>query len=61
MKKLNVRLMAVLLVVVLLTMVGVVVVHRLQLWRNAGGLAKLAAQRLADGRPDDALVLYSRV
>lgn len=60
MKKVNVRLMAVLLVVVLLTMVGVVVVHRLQLWRNAGGLAKLAAQRLADGRPDDALVLYSR-
>lgn len=60
MKKVNVRLMVALLVVVVLTMVGVVVVHRIQLWRNAGGLARLAAERLADGRKDEALALYSR-
>jgi tetratricopeptide (TPR) repeat protein len=60
MKKVNLRLMVALLAVVLVTMVGVVVVHRIQLWRNAGGLARLAAQRLADGRKDEALGLYSR-
>ncbi|NBV46091.1 MAG: hypothetical protein EBR86_10765 [Planctomycetia bacterium] len=60
MKKVNVRLMVALLVVVLLTLVAVVVVHRMQLWRNAGGLSRLAAQRLEDGRSDEALVLYSR-
>jgi tetratricopeptide (TPR) repeat protein len=60
MKKVNVRLLVALLVVVLLTMVGVVVVHRIQLWRNAGGLARLAAERLEEGRKDEALSLYAR-
>jgi len=60
MKRFNVALLVGLLVVVLATMIGVVVVHRFQLWRNAGGMKRLAAQRLAEGRRDDALILYSR-
>ena len=60
MKKFNLRLFLLLLAIVVVSGVGVVGLHRFQVARNAGGLAKLARTKLAEGKNGEALALFSR-
>lgn len=60
MKQVNVRLLLILVAITLAGLVGVFLLHRLQVNRNAGSLAKLARLRLSEGRKDEALNLFAR-
>lgn len=59
-KRINIQLLVALVATVLIGIVGVAVVHRIQLRRNASGLAALARAKVAEGRPAEAVVLYAR-
>jgi cellulose synthase operon protein C len=60
MKTVNVRLLLLLMAVVVGGIVGVFLLHRFQVNRNAGSLAKLARLRLSEGKKDEALMLFAR-
>jgi len=59
-KRVNVRFLLVLLVVACLVGVGVVLLNRYQVSRNAGSLVTMARQKLDDGKLYEALALYGR-
>lgn len=60
MKRINLKLLLVLAAVAVLAVVAVYVVRRIQVNRNAGGLAKMARQRLEEGKAGEALKLLQR-
>jgi tetratricopeptide (TPR) repeat protein len=60
MKTVNIRLLLLLVAVVVGGIVGVFLLHRYQVNRNAGSLAKLARLRLSEGKKDEALMLFAR-
>ena len=59
-RKLNTRVLAILLVVGISVAAAVYGIHRYQVHRNAGGLASLARAKLADGKKEDAAMLFAR-
>ena len=60
MKQINRRLLIGIIVLAMATVGGIYALHRYQLYRNAGGLAKLARLRLTEGRKAEAMELFSR-
>ena len=60
MKRVNVRLLLVLVTLAVVGLVGTYALHRFQVSRNAGSLAKLARTKLEEGDRDEALSLLSR-
>ncbi|NDC63086.1 MAG: hypothetical protein EBZ59_03675 [Planctomycetia bacterium] len=60
MKQVNRRLLIAIVLLSAAAVGSVYALHRFQLYRNAGGLAKLARLRLAEGRKTEALELFSR-
>jgi len=59
-KRVNFKLLLGLAVGLVVLAVGVFVLHRFQVNRNAGGLASLARQRLKEGKTGEALGLFNR-
>ena len=59
-KQLNVRVLVALLAVAGAVAVTVSVVHRMQIARNAGGLARLARAKVEEGKTGEAIGLFSR-
>lgn len=59
-KRVNLKLLLGLVVGVVICVAGVFGLHQYQVARNAGGLAKLARLRLAEGKVGEALGLFSR-
>jgi tetratricopeptide (TPR) repeat protein len=59
-KRINLRLLVAIAVAVLIGIVGVAVVHRIQVRRNASGLAALARLKVTEGQPGEAIMLYAR-
>jgi len=59
-KRVNVRLLIGILAVGVATAVSIGIVHRVQVSRNAGGLAKLARAKLEAGKNDEAMGLFAR-
>jgi len=59
-KTVNIRVLVLLMVVVVGGFVGVLLLHRFQVNRNAGSLAKLARLRLSEGKKDESLMLFAR-
>ena len=59
-KRINLRLLVAIAVAVLIGIVGVAVVHRIQVRRNASGLAALARLKVTEGPPGEAIMLYAR-
>lgn len=60
MKRVNLTLLLTLTVAVVVAVVGIVVLRRFQILRNAGGLVPLARQRLEEGKAGEALQLFQR-
>ena len=60
MKKVNLRFVLILFALVVGSVVGIFFLHRFQVSRNAGSLAKLARAKLAEGKNVEALNLLSR-
>jgi tetratricopeptide (TPR) repeat protein len=60
MKKVNLRLVLILVGVFVGGVVGVYFLHKFQVARNAGSLAKLARAKLAEGKSGEALTLFNR-
>lgn len=60
MKRINLKFLIILVVAVVSLLVGVVLLRRFQVLRNAGNLAKLAKQRLDEGKPAEAAQIYAR-
>lgn len=60
MKTVNIRVLLLLVALVVGGFVGVFLLHRFQVNRNAGSLAKLARLRLSEGKKDEALMLFAR-
>lgn len=60
MKRINLKFLFVLVAVVVGLLVGLVMLRRFQVSRNAGNLAKLAKQRLDEGKPAEAIQIYGR-
>lgn len=60
MKKVNLRLVLILVGVVVGGVIGVYFLHKFQVSRNAGSLAKLARAKLAEGKSGEALTLFNR-
>lgn len=60
MRKVNLRLLLILVAVVVGGIVGVYALHRFQVTRNAGSLAKLAREKIAEGKNGEALNLFAR-
>jgi len=60
MKQVNVRLLILLVGMVALGILGTYFLHRFQVARNAGGIAKLAQAKLDEGKADEAIGLYAR-
>ena len=60
MKRINLRLLLILIAVAAVATVGVFFLHRFQVARNAGSLAKLARLRLSEGKRDEAIGLFGR-
>lgn len=60
MKKVNLRFVLLLVAVLVGGVVGVFFLHRFQVTRNAGSLAKLARAKLSEGKNGEALNLFSR-
>lgn len=59
-KRINLRLLFGLFIGLVALVVGVAVLHRIQVNRNAGSLAKLARQRLNEGKTGEAIGLFAR-
>jgi tetratricopeptide (TPR) repeat protein len=59
-KRVNLKLLLTLVAATVIAVVGVYFLRRFQITRNAGGLAKLARQRLDEGKPAEALLLFQR-
>ncbi|MFM9197219.1 MAG: tetratricopeptide repeat protein [Planctomycetia bacterium] len=59
-KQLNIRVLLALLAVAAAVAVTIAVVHRLQIARNAGGLARLARAKVEEGKPAEAIGMFSR-
>jgi tetratricopeptide (TPR) repeat protein len=59
-KRVNLTLLLALTVAVGIAIVGTFFLRRFQIQRNAGGLAKLARQRLDEGKSGEALLLFQR-
>ena len=60
MKRVNLTLLLALTVTVVVAVVGIFFLRRFQILRNAGGLAKLARQRIDEGKSAEALLLFQR-
>lgn len=60
MKKVNLRFVLILVGVLVGGIVGIYFLHRFQVTRNAGSLAKLARAKLSEGKNGEALTLFSR-
>lgn len=60
MKKVNLRLLLVLVTVFVGGVVGTYFLHKFQVTRNAGSLAKLARTKLAEGKTGEAITLFNR-
>lgn len=60
MKQVNIRLLLILVAITVASLGGVFLLHRFQVNRNAGSLAKLARLRLSEGKNDEALNLFAR-
>jgi tetratricopeptide (TPR) repeat protein len=59
-KRINLKFLLILVTAVVGLLVGVVLLRRFQVSRNAGNLAKLAKQRLDEGKPAEAIQIYGR-
>jgi cellulose synthase operon protein C len=59
-KRLNVRVLMAVLAVAVTTVVTVAVIHRIQVARNAGALARLARAKQQEGNSNEAMALYAR-
>jgi predicted Zn-dependent protease len=59
-KRINIQLVVAIAAAVLICIVGVAVVHRIQVRRNASGLAALARLKVTEGKAGEAIVLYAR-
>ena len=59
-KRLNIRVLLALLAVAAIAVTAIAVVHRVQVARNAGALARLARAKVQDGKSDEALGLFAR-
>ena len=59
-KRINVKVLLILVAVVATGVAGIFLLRWFQVSRNAGNLAKLAKIRLAEGKPAEAMELYSR-
>ena len=59
-KRVNARLLIAVVAGVVATAVAIAVIHRVQVARNAGGLARLARSKLDDGKNTEAMVLFAR-
>ncbi len=60
MKRVNLKLLLALVASAVIAIGGIYVLRRMQINRNAGGLVKLARQRLEEGKPTEALQLLQR-
>ena len=60
MRSLNVRLVLLLAVLAVGSLVGIFLLHRFQVNRNAGSLAKIARLRIKEGRRDEGINLLAR-
>ena len=60
MKRVNVKLLLTVVATVLVAVVGVYFLRRFQISRNAGGLVKLARQRVEEGKSAEALQILQR-
>jgi tetratricopeptide (TPR) repeat protein len=59
-KRLNVRVLMAVLAVAVTTAVAVAVIHRIQVARNAGALARLARAKQQEGNATEAMTLFAR-
>ncbi|MFM9009503.1 MAG: tetratricopeptide repeat protein, partial [Planctomycetota bacterium] len=59
-KRINLKVLAILVATIVGLLVGVFMLRRFQVSRNAGNLAKLAKQRLEEGKPAEAVALSGR-
>ena len=59
-KRLNVRVLMALLAVAVLTVAAIAIIHRIQVARNAGALARLARAKQQDGKSSEAMGLFAR-
>ena len=59
-KRLNVRVLMAVLAVAVLTAATIAIIHRIQVARNAGALARLARAKQQDGKASEAMGLFAR-
>jgi len=59
-KRINLKFLLILLVAIVAGTAGIFFLRRWQVSRNAGNLAELAKQRLEEGKPAEAIALYTR-
>ena len=60
MKRINLKFLLIFLAAVVVGSAGLFFLRRFQVYRNAGNLASQAKQRLEEGKPAEAIMLYSR-
>ena len=59
-KRINIQFLAIVAGLLVIGTVGVFVIHRIQVRRNIDGLARLARERVAEGKTAEAIELYER-
>jgi tetratricopeptide (TPR) repeat protein len=59
-KRINLKFLLIFLTIVVVGAAGIFFLRRFQVRRNAGNLASLAKQRLEEGKPAEAIMLYGR-
>ena len=59
-KRLNIQFLAIIAGLLVIGTVGLFVIHRIQVRRNIDGLARLARERVAEGKAAEAIELYER-
>ncbi len=60
MKRINLKFLLILVTTLVVGIGGIYFLRRFQVSRNAGNLAKMAKERLAEGKPAEAIALYGR-
>ena len=60
MKRINLKFLLIFLAALVVGVAGLFFLRRFQVYRNAGNLASQAKQRLEEGKPAEAMALYSR-
>jgi hypothetical protein len=59
-KRINLKFLLIFLAALVVGVAGLFFLRRFQVYRNAGNLASQAKQRLEEGKPAEAIALYSR-